>query len=35
VFPNNFVASAFAFQAMKLLEIESAAMREVPKISFS
>ena len=35
VFPNNFVASAFEFQAMKPLEIESASMREVPKISFS
>ncbi|MDQ1304086.1 MAG: LemA protein [Pseudomonadota bacterium] len=35
VFPNNFVASAFEFQAMKQLEIESASMREVPKISFS
>jgi LemA protein len=35
VFPNNFVSSAFEFQAMKLLEIEGAAMREVPKISFS
>jgi LemA protein len=35
VFPGNFVASAFDFQAMKPLEIETAAMREVPKISFS
>lgn len=35
VFPNNYVASAFEFSAMKLLEIESAVMREVPKISFS
>lgn len=35
VFPNNFVASAFDFRAMKLLEIEASGMREVPKISFS
>ena len=35
VFPNHFVASSFEFSAMKLLEIESVDMREVPKISFS
>ncbi|MEZ5562520.1 MAG: LemA family protein [Gammaproteobacteria bacterium] len=35
VFPNNFVSSTFDFRAMKLLEIENAVMREVPKISFS
>jgi LemA protein len=35
VFPNNLVASTFEFSAMKLLEIESSDMREVPKISFS
>jgi LemA protein len=34
VFPNNFVASTFDFQAMTLLEIENVAMREAPKISF-
>ena len=35
VFPNNLVASSFEFSAMKLLEIEDAIVREVPKISFS
>lgn len=35
VFPNNLVASAFEFSTMKLLEIDSTGMREVPKISFS
>ncbi|MCL4790894.1 MAG: LemA family protein [Gammaproteobacteria bacterium] len=35
VFPNNFVSSTFDFRAMKLLEIENAVMRDVPKISFS
>lgn len=35
IFPNNLVASTFEFSAMKLLEIESSDMREVPKISFS
>ncbi len=35
VFPNNFVSSTFDFRTMKLLEIEGAVTREVPKISFS
>ena len=35
VFPNHIVASTFEFSPMKLLEIESAVTREVPKISFS
>lgn len=35
VFPNNFVSSTFDFRTMKLLEIENAVTREVPKISFS
>ena len=35
VFPNNFVAGNFNFAAMQLLEIESAAKREVPKVSFT
>ena len=35
VFPSNFVATTFDFSPMKLLEIESAVTREVPKISFS
>ena len=35
VFPNNFVAGNFNFAAMQLLEIESAAKREVPKVDFS
>jgi LemA protein len=34
VFPNNFVASTFDFQAMTLLEIENVAMREAPKLGF-
>ena len=33
-FPNNFVAGWFAFKAAELLEIEDAAKREVPKVSF-
>ena len=33
-FPNNFVAGWFAFRAAELLEIEDAAKREVPKVSF-
>lgn len=35
VFPNNFIATAFDFSAMKLLDIENVVAREVPKISFS
>jgi LemA protein len=33
-FPNNFIAGWFAFRAAELLEIEDAAKREVPKVSF-
>ena len=35
VFPSSVVANMFAFQAAQLLEIESAAKREVPKVSFT
>jgi LemA protein len=35
VFPNNLVAGMFNFKAAQMLEIESAAKREVPKVSFS
>ena len=35
VFPNNFVANAFAFGPAQLLEIESPQKREVPKVSFT
>ncbi|MBM4197498.1 MAG: LemA family protein [Gammaproteobacteria bacterium] len=35
VFPNNFIAGNFNFAPMQLLEIESAAKREVPAVSFS
>jgi LemA protein len=35
VFPNNVVAGMFNFKAAQMLEIESAAKREVPKVSFS
>ena len=35
VFPNNVVAGIFNFRAAQMLEIESAAKREVPKVSFS
>ncbi|MCK6370686.1 MAG: LemA family protein [Gammaproteobacteria bacterium] len=35
VFPNNLVASNFGFAPMQLLEIESAAKAEVPRISFN
>jgi len=35
VFPNNFIAANFDFTPMQLLQIESAAHREVPKVSFS
>lgn len=34
VFPNNFIAGNFDFAPMQMLEIESAAKAEVPKISF-
>jgi LemA protein len=33
-FPNNFIAGWFAFKPAELLEIEDAAKREVPKVSF-
>jgi LemA protein len=33
-FPSNFIAGWFAFKAATLLEIESEAKREVPKVSF-
>ena len=35
VFPNNLVAGIFNFKAAQMLEIESAAKREVPKVGFS
>ena len=35
VFPNSVVAGMFNFQAAQLLEIESPAKREVPKVSFT
>jgi LemA protein len=35
VFPNSVVANMFAFTPAQLLEIESAARREVPKVSFT
>ncbi|MGA9340748.1 MAG: LemA family protein [Rhodanobacteraceae bacterium] len=35
VFPNSVVANMFAFQPAQPLEIESAAKREAPKVSFS
>lgn len=34
VFPNNFIASNFDFAPLQMLEIDSAARAEVPKISF-
>jgi LemA protein len=34
-FPGNLIASWFRFQAATLLEIESEAKREVPKVSFN
>lgn len=34
VFPNNFIASNFDFAPMQLLELESPATGEVPRISF-
>lgn len=33
-FPNNFIAGWFQFKPAELLEIESEAMKEVPKVSF-
>jgi LemA protein len=35
VFPSSVVANMFAFTPAQLLEIESAAKREVPKVSFT
>ena len=35
VFPNSVIAGMFDFQAAQLLEIESPAKREVPKVSFT
>jgi LemA protein len=35
VFPNSFIAGMFNFLAAQLLEIESPAKREVPKVSFT
>jgi LemA protein len=35
VFPNNLVAGIFNFKAAQMLEIESAAKREVPRVSFN
>ena len=35
VFPNSFVANAFAFQPAQLLEIESPQKREAVKVSFT
>jgi LemA protein len=35
VFPNSVIAGMFNFQAAQLLEIESPAKREVPKVSFA
>jgi LemA protein len=34
-FPSSVVAGMFGFEAAALLQIEAAAMREVPKVSFS
>ncbi len=34
VFPNNFIAANFDFTSMQLLEIEDAAQREAPRVSF-
>lgn len=34
MFPNTFVAGNFGFAPMQMLEIESAAKREVPRVSF-
>jgi LemA protein len=35
VFPGSIVANMFAFQPAQLLEIESAAKREVPQVKFT
>lgn len=35
VFPNSIIAGMFNFQPAQLLEIESPAKREVPKVSFT
>ena len=35
VFPDSVIAGMFNFQAAQLLEIESPAKREVPKVSFT
>jgi LemA protein len=35
VFPNNFVAGAFAFAPAQLLEIESSEKRAAPKVGFT
>ena len=35
MFPGSIVANMFAFQPAQLLEIESAARREVPKVAFT
>ena len=35
VFPSSVIAGMFNFQAAQLLEIESPAKREVPKVSFT
>jgi LemA protein len=35
MFPGSVVANMFAFQPAQLLEIESPAKREVPKVSFT
>jgi LemA protein len=34
VFPNNIVASMFAFKEAQLFEIKAEAEREAPKVSF-
>jgi len=34
VFPNNFIAANFDFMPMQQLEIEDAAKREAPRVSF-
>ncbi len=35
VFPNNLLAGSFGFQPAEMLQIEDAAKREAPKVSFS
>jgi len=34
IFPSNIIANIFNFQKMDFFEIEEAAMRETPKVSF-